>query len=405
MKPGSIVKNMIILLIISSCSKRGEFLSQLEVKVNGVDGEPIGGAYVFGGADWDLFSGSTDDEGRVTFWLKPRKYEVFAQKTNYFTEWGLISLDPFEKNYIELTLSPTRGEVISITSIPTGGTIIKMIPWDKYLWAIVYQGKLEKWDVSKPSEPYIENTYFLTSPLKDFVMKYPYIFYTSGERGVWIADISMEPPAILDSIDTDGVATGIALFDTLLFIGNSVPPGGIYIYSIRIPEDPLFISKVENIMANSMVVEFPYLFIIGERCGPCIMDISDPHNPSLFVKQEAFGWDIEIFGERVYIALPDRIESWSLNDPTSPLRVYSTQGVEKIFVTGLDSLLLGSVGGEGKASLLWVTLGNEIEIYGTYFEGYRIWPLIEVEDYFYLLREEDYLDIVKFLWVRGEGRR
>ena len=390
---------VVLLVLIAGCIEKGDYLSYLEIRVKDLDDNPIENAYLSGGVDWDRFSGYTDKTGCASFWIKPRKYKVFAQKTNFFTDWNYISLDPFEKNYLELILEPTTGEVKIINSIPSEGLIIKMVPYETNLLAIQYEGKMQLWNCNDPANPFIEREYNLTSPIKDFVIENSFLYYTSGDAGVIIVDISKDP-IILDSIETNGIATGITILDTLLFVGNSLPPGGVRIYNIKNPSYPLFLAEIPHIMANSMLINFPYLFITGEGCGPCVIDISDPQNPFIFMRQEAFGWDIKIWKEKIYVALPDRIEVYSLDNLGSPPVIFTTGGIEKILVAGEDSLLLGGFRSEEKPSLSWVLLKDNVEIVGTYFKGDRVWPLIRIDDWYYLLRGEEFLDAVKFKWER-----
>jgi hypothetical protein len=188
-------------------------------------------------------------------------------------------------------------------------------------------------DVSKPSAPAFVGRVYCAGEGWDVDVWGQYAFLADGVSGVQVIDVS-DPfhPLLVGHHETAGNAAGIKVVDGYAYLADGPGGGtGLIILDVTKPADPRFVGQfVSSGMCESVTIAGHYAYLGGVYLGLEIVDISDPHNPTLAAFYEmCSSSQVFVDGNIAYVSggcggsrdWPDEysiLDILDVSDPTQP---------------------------------------------------------------------------------------
>ena len=139
-------------------------------------------------------------------------------------------------------------------------------------------------DVSKPHSPTLVSRVYCEGDGRDVDVWGQYAFLADDLSGLQVIDVS-DPchPSIVARYETPGHAQSVTVVDGYAYVADG--PGnncGLIILDVSKPADPRFAGRfVSSGMCESVTIAGKYAYIGQVFLGLEIVDISDPHHPTL----------------------------------------------------------------------------------------------------------------------------
>jgi hypothetical protein len=329
-------------LLVAGCGKRGTSPEEpFEVKVVGTGGQPIVGATIEGGMDWDFFRVKTDEGGiaAVPGQAQGKRAEIY--KTNYFPRI-VQSLSA-----TQYTLNSTPRKLRRI-----GDTAGKAIRFDSgTLLSVAYTGDYHIYSYSDQEVDEVASAQ-LPQSVKEIKLCGDTLWLSTHEDGIYAYSLKNPlDPQQLFHLDISGYLGPFALKDTIIAVADPWEPGPLRVFSYTADGQVRKLSSIRNFMVRQMTFLSSYLVLIGGRESlPTVLDLQDPTSPRLVYN--GLEWECEtgfLFGDSL-ILVPRYGQAYGsvgfrmldLSDPSNPTRagVFSADSWLTQIVN--DSLAVGS---------------------------------------------------------------
>lgn len=199
-------------------------------------------------------------------------------------------------------------------------------------------------DVSTPDRPALVGRVYCAGNGCDVDVCGQHAFLADELAGLQIIDIS-DPchPLVVARYDTAGRAASVKVIDGYAYLADGPGGGsGLIILDVTKPADPRFVGQfVSSGMCGSVAIAGNYAYLGGVFLGLEIVDISDPHNPTLATFYEmCSSGEVFVDGDVAYVTggcggskdWPDEysiLDILDVSDPTQPAPLG-----EYIFYTG-----------------------------------------------------------------------
>lgn len=203
---------------------------------------------------------------------------------------------------------------------------------DQYAYCAYLNG-LVILDVSKPQAPALVSRVYCEGGGHDVDVWGGYAFLADDVAGLQVIDVS-DPchPSIVARYDTPGHASSVKIVDGYAYVGDgSGGDCGLIILDVSKPADPRFVSQyASNGMCEKITIAGKYAYIGQIFLGLEIVDISDPHQPTLAAFYSMCSSDeICVAGDIAYVTggcggsrdWPDEysiLDILDVSDPTHP---------------------------------------------------------------------------------------
>ena len=143
-------------------------------------------------------------------------------------------------------------------------------------------GKLTVVDLTNPSAPEIVNSKLLRPPV-GLALSNDLMVIAAWEYGAQVVTITNpEVPIVRATIDTPGVARGVAISGTNAFIADT--NGGLQVIDVSVPTAPVIIGSLDTSgYANKVVVDGGLAYVLNGTIsyGLRVIDVSSPSSPVL----------------------------------------------------------------------------------------------------------------------------
>ncbi|OYD14151.1 hypothetical protein CH333_08835 [candidate division WOR-3 bacterium JGI_Cruoil_03_44_89] len=308
----------VVILLILGCEEKVVCPKKpFEVTVYTSEGQPIDGAFIEGGFDWEFFRVQTDSEGIAILPGHALGERAVIYKNNYFPQ-VVRSLSPTQ--YI-LTPTPQQFELIGNVA----GTAIRFDSGT--LLTIEYGGGYHMYSYNDQE---ITEVAFAQLPItvKKINLYGDTLWFSTHEDGIYVYTLQNPlQPQQLFHLDISGYLGPFAVKDTILGVGYPYGPGPLRIFSYTTDGQYKELSVIEKYFVKEMTFISNYLILIGNNESlPTVFDLNDPLNPVLVYN--GLEWEYKsafLFGDHL-ILVPKygyaigRVDYKLLNlsDPANP---------------------------------------------------------------------------------------
>jgi hypothetical protein len=189
-------------------------------------------------------------------------------------------------------------------------------------------GGVDAVDIRQPSHPTRIGSYTLLGDAHDAAIAGDHLFVAGGVLGLHSLSRQGEQLALLNTLDTPGIAFRVAVSGTYAYVADL--EGGLCIISVA---DPLHMSERRCLPGPAPVyavaVRDHYVYAAAGEAGLWIVDVQDPIAPSaaLTVPLPGEATDVALSGEYAFVAAGERgLRVVSVADPNAAFEV--GQGME-----------------------------------------------------------------------------
>lgn len=259
--------SMAVLLMIG-CKKSRDF----EVIVFSPDRQPIAGATIGGGLDWDYFSVQTNIYGVAILPSYAHGYRATIYKNNFFPNivQSLSStkyiLEPTPKQF--RLIGDVKGRSIRFNS----DTLITIEYGGGYhVYSYNDQGVIE---IASGQLPIC---------IKETQLRGDTLWFSTHDDGIYVYSLK-DPinPKQLFHLDIPGYLGPFAVRDTIVVTGNPWSKDFLHIYSYKPDGQYKEISKLGNYLVINMVFMSHYIVILNYYENlPAVFDLQNPVDPRL----------------------------------------------------------------------------------------------------------------------------
>jgi len=223
-------------------------------------------------------------------------------------------------------------------------------------------------------------------------LKGSYVFVSARDDGVVILKWENSKLKKVGAIKNIGDVLNVFINKDYLFVCGNF---GVRIYDITNPENPIFLSSIENLEAENVFSSQHYLYVAGRRKF-LIYDVSEPKNPVIMGSLDmADAFDVVVYGNYAYVA--DRTYGGSkdggfkvidVSNPCSPKLVARISSIDPYFVSVSPDGKLAYTGW-GQAFVVDVSNPEQPLVLGVLPLAYDVWRIT---------------DSGKFLFVSGGSK-
>jgi hypothetical protein len=288
-------------LAMASCQTRSSGENPAEgpftVTVRLSSGEPVEGAIIEGGIDWDSFEIATDADGHATLASSAWGVEATIHLDNYFPL--RVSLkSPFE---YELTPTPKRLRLLGNIE----GKAVRFAPGR--LATVDYLGKYHLYAFDDSGLTEIASADVAKS-VKQIQLIEDTLWISTHEDGVFAYSLAdPERPQEELHLDIPGYTPFFALHDNVIVVAgyDDVSPLGIYTFTA----DGSFeeTARFGNFYITSVAFLEGYLVVTGSHWAhPCIYDVSNPADPRLLYCDANPAYHGGVLYRHQYLQIPQR---------------------------------------------------------------------------------------------------
>jgi hypothetical protein len=169
-----------------------------------------------------------------------------------------------------------------------------------YAYVGDYSSGLQVIDITDPSNPLLVGE-VSPGPILDLAVVGGLAYAACGMYGLYVINISNpSAPQLMGYTDTPGAARGVAVAGRYAYIADDA--GGLKVIDILSPTSPVIVgSFVTGGEARAVAVKGNYAYV-GESAALKVVDISDPHAPTIAASLAASAYDVTIDGDYAYLA-------------------------------------------------------------------------------------------------------
>ncbi len=191
---------------------------------------------------------------------------------------------------------------------------------DNHIYIADGAGGLEAVDISVPRTPRQIAAYSMLGHAEDATAWDDHIFVAGGRPGLYSLSYQNGQLALLDSLDTPGVAFSVSVHDGVAYVADG--EGGLCIVSVA---DPRQLRQIASIpgpgIANEVVVQQGYAYVAASEAGLWVVSVDDPNAPSTAGTLALPGGDalgLAVSGQYAYVAAGGGdLRVVSIADPSS----------------------------------------------------------------------------------------
>jgi hypothetical protein len=363
------------------------------VTVLKTSGDPLEGAVIEGGIDWESFEITTDSSGRAKLPGYARNYETIIHLDNYLPR--SISLRwPYR-----YTLTPTPKILRLLGNVE--GSLVRFTPGR--LATVDYHGTYHLYAVDDNGLAEIASA-SVPRTVKQTRLIGDTLWLSTYDDGIFAYSLAdPEHPVEQLHLDIPGTTPVFALHDNMIVVGNSGNVLALGVYLFEADGSFVEMSRLGDYYVSSIAFVEGYLVVSGYRdANPRVYSLDEPSHPVLVSGGAYAGyWSGFLYGHQ-YVQIPewDQITEntiygrLDLSNPDVPLAAGTVRA---------DSRLIGIVD-DATAIGYYHTLGNALSVLkGSLTGGFQTVALIS-EDPHYDLNEfggcvPPYYVISNRLWV------
>lgn len=324
-------------------------------------GEPLEGAVIEGGLDWDAFEVTTDSTGHASLPDHARGVKAVIHLDNYFP-LPVTLKEPFRYS---LTPTPKRLRLLGNVE----GSVARFSPGR--LATVDYHGKYHLYAFDEGGLAEIASAE-VPRTVKQIELSGDTLWLSTHEDGVFACSLAdPEHPVEVLHLDIPGCTSLFALRDHLIVVGDygNVLPLGVYLFAA----DGTFeeTARFGDFYVSSIVFVEGYLVVTGYRdAHPRVYALDDPSHPVLvYDGADPRYWSGFSYGNQ-YIQIPEWVDitenavfGWlDLTNPAAP---------RPAGLVRADSLLISLID-DATAIGYYYTLGNALSVLkGNLVAGFR----------------------------------
>lgn len=253
-----------------------EIPKPFEIRVVAQDGQPVAGATIEGGIDWDAFKVQTNSEGIAVLFENALKGGVVIYKTNYFPTrvYKIVPNDTY-------TLRKTAKQLNFIGNV--GGEAVRFR--QNELITLDYQGTyhLYSYNDQSVSEIFSQSLNDSIVAVPEFQLIGSQLWIATHNSGIFVYSIqNPSSPQLLFSLPVTDDLGPFAVKDSILAVGNKWEPGPIRFFVYHQDGYLQEVSRIQNYFVRNMSFIGNNLVITGNSESlPTIFDISNITFPKL----------------------------------------------------------------------------------------------------------------------------
>lgn len=269
---GGFIFITIVSLFSINCNSDGAF----RVTVYSSEMQPIGGARIAGGFDWDAFSVETDFEGVAILPSHARGQRATISKTNFYP-YEVESLEP---RYYVIESTPQMMKLIG----EINGDLVQAVQFDSdRISAVDYHGNYHVYEYNDNGLNQIASVQ-LPGCIRYFKVFGNTLWLSTHEQGFYVYSLqNLLQPQIICHIDIPGCnIRPFAVKDTILAVAET--EGALRLFSFSYDGQFQEIVGLGDFWVRDVTFISHYLIIVGaetsnRKCFPVVYDLQDPANP------------------------------------------------------------------------------------------------------------------------------
>lgn len=269
---------IIIFTLLSGCDNDNSFEipEPFEIRVVAQDGEPVAGATIEGGVDWDAFKVQTNSEGSAVLFENALKSRILIYKTNYLPT-SVYKIIP-DNVYI---LRKTAKQLNFIGNVE--GKAVRFL--QNELVTLDYNGNYHLYSYNDQSVSEISSQYLNDSivAIPEFHLIGSQLWIATHNSGIFVYSIqNPSSPQLLFSLPVTDYLGPFAVKDSILAVGDKWEPGPVRFFVYRQDGYLKEVSRIQNYFVRNMLFIRNNLVITGNSESlPTIFDISNITSPNL----------------------------------------------------------------------------------------------------------------------------
>lgn len=341
MKGKTIILSMASLALFVFCDEKGSSPGpDFTVRVIDDQGQPLEGAYIEGGIDWDHFRIATDSRGKAVIPGHARYERVTIYKNNFFS---LI------ENYLspdDYVLVPTPFILAEIGSLE--GDAIRFEP--NRILTVTYSGNYRVYGYNDNDVIEIASAEF-PYQVKNFKLYDNTLWYTTHDNGIYVYSLT-DPlnPAQVYHLDISGYLEPFAQKDSIVVVGPLSGHGPIRVFSYSDIGTVDELDRIGDFSVGHLSFISDYLIKLQGQGDPLtIFDLSDPSDIRLVYNVHYDGYDRPLMhSDSLILTGAGRAMSGireykmiDLSDPRYPLEEYDFSATGQIEDIIDDSTAIG----------------------------------------------------------------
>ncbi len=269
---------IIIFTILPGCDDDNsiEIPRPFEIRVVTQDGQPVEGATIEGGIDWDAFKVQTNSEGIAVLFENALKGGVVIYKTNYLPirVYKIVPNNTY-------TLRKTAKQLNFIGNVEGKAVRFRQ----NELITLDYQGTYHLYSYNDQSVSEI-----FSQPLNDSIVAVPefqligsQLWMATHSSGFFVYSIqNPSSPQLLFSLPVTDYLGPFAVKDSILAVGDKWEPGPVRFFVYHQDGFLQEVSRIQNYFVRNMSFIRNNLIITGNSESlPTIFDISNITSPKL----------------------------------------------------------------------------------------------------------------------------
>jgi hypothetical protein len=239
---------------------------------------------------------------------------------------------------------PKNPSIVSVTTQNVRGYSRRIARKENVVYLCAGTFGLSVVDIANPYNPEVTASNLGMKPAKDAYINDNYLFVSTSEQGVKIAEITNPRiPEIKEGPQTNGYANGVVLNTdkTLMFVACGEM--GLNIFDISIFDEgygeyPMvawidFPGYAESVVLHD---ELPLAYIASRSAGVQIIDFSDLNNPRIAATFETGGVanDVSFYNNKLYVSTQKA--GLQIIDATHPINLKRIGWVNTKYALGFD---------------------------------------------------------------------
>ncbi len=355
----------VLLLFLLACKNVGpeEFVF---IRVVTPAGDPVVGAVIEGGLDWDYFSVRTNTEGWARLHARALNYGAVIFKNNFFPRM-VPKLQ--ETTYV---LEPTPDSLVPIGRV--SGSLVRFD--ESTLTTITYGGSYLVYTYSESSIHKVFSQSLPAVAIKHFTLKGDTLWLATHDDGIYVFSLYQPfAPRLLFHLEISGYLRHFEVMDSLLILSFLEGPTRIYGYH---PDGTWqeIATLSEQAFAALRVLQ-PW-YVAGIAGGTAVVyDLRDPHTPHIVWMETDPSLYSGLFdGDTLLLLManpwrsspPYPYRAIDLSNPEAPVEVATFTAPKEIMAVFSDTLAVASSHEILSVALLRGSLNSEFETTGVISE-------------------------------------
>lgn len=270
-----IIFSAFIFAVLAGCNDDNiiEVQKLFEVKVISQDGQPVAGAAIEGGIDWDAYQVYTNSAGVAILGEKALKRGAVIYKTNYLP----IRVSAISPN--TYTLKKTAKQLNLI-----GNVMGKAVRFrQNELITIDYQGNYHLYSYNDQSvtEVFTQHLHDSVNAVPEHQLIGDKLWLATHNNGIFVYSIqNPSSPQLLFSLPVTGYLGPFAVKDSFLVVGDRWNPGPVRFFVFQPNGDFREVSRVQNYYVRKMAFIGNYVILIGNSESlPTVFDVTNVFSP------------------------------------------------------------------------------------------------------------------------------